>query len=85
MLVFLFVCLCYACANFPEKDNSKMDVDTFHPGTTIATGPHSMSPDIDLEVGQVPQATPRDRVFFSLSHHCPFWIRNANGLRGRIR
>ena len=29
--------------------------DTLHPrtGTTIATGPHSMSPDIDLEVGQL--------------------------------
>jgi hypothetical protein len=39
---------------------------------TIATGPHTMTPDIDLEVGQVPQVTSSDRAFFSLSHHFPF-------------
>jgi len=33
---------------------------------------HTMSPDIDLEVGQVPQATPPVRAFVSLSHHIPF-------------
>jgi hypothetical protein len=46
-----------------------MDMDTLHPRTTIATGPHSMSLEIDLEVGQVPQAVPRDRAIFSPSHH----------------
>jgi len=58
---------------FPKKTRVGVSLThSLHPRTTIATGPHSMSPDIDLEVGQVLQATPHDRAFFSLSHRFPF-------------
>jgi hypothetical protein len=45
---------------------------TINPAHTIPaylTESYTMNPNIDLEVGQVPHATPSVRAFFSLSHH----------------